>query len=104
MEKKNCTPHEIRLNDGKVFKPSGCIPRVGTEYGKFDESDICDELAGNIDGLPNVEDGILLIVSAITLKAAKASGRTDCIAPATGHPDTLRTHKGHIVSVPGFVR
>lgn len=44
------------------------------------------------------------IVSAIVLKAAKAAGREDCIAPATGHPDVVRNEKGQIVSVPGFVR
>lgn len=30
-------------------------------------------------------------------------GRTDVVAPATGHPDCIRKD-GFIVSVPGFVR
>jgi hypothetical protein len=30
--------------------------------------------------------------------------RDDVVAPATGHPDTMRNDKGHIISVPGFVR
>jgi len=42
-------------------------------------------------------------VSALVLSAAKAAGRTDCVAPATGHPACVRKD-GFIVSVPGFVR
>lgn len=30
------------------------------------------------------------IVSALVLTAAKAAGRTDCVAPATGHPQCVR--------------
>jgi hypothetical protein len=47
---------------------------------------------------------VLYIVSALVLTAAKAAVRTDCVAPATGHPDCVRNDKGFIVSVPGFVR
>ena len=39
----------------------------------------------------------------ILLEAAKEKGRTDVVAPATGHPDCIRKD-GFIVSVPGFVR
>lgn len=41
--------------------------------------------------------------SAMVLAAAKNKGRTDVVAPATGHPDCKREN-GFIVSVPGFVR
>ena len=37
------------------------------------------------------------------IAVAKAKGRTNCVAPATGHPDCIRKD-GFIVSVPGFVR
>ena len=30
-------------------------------------------------------------------------GRNDLLAPATGHPETVRNEQGQIVSVPGFV-
>jgi hypothetical protein len=33
-----------------------------------------------------------------------ASNRDDLVAPATGHPDTIRNEKGQIISVPGFVQ
>ena len=42
----------------------------------------------------------MLIVSAMVLSA---SDRTDLVAPATGHPDTIRNDKGQIISVPGFI-
>ena len=34
---------------------------------------------------------------------AACNDRSDLVAPATGHPDAVRSEKGHIVSVPGFV-
>lgn len=49
------------------------------------------------------EEGTVYIVSALVLAAAKEKGRTDVVAPATGHPDCVRKD-GFIVSVPGFVR
>lgn len=57
---------------------------------------------GEISGLPEPEDGVAYIVSALLLAATKEAGRKDCVAPASGHPDVLRNEKGHIV--PGFVR
>lgn len=53
---------------------------------------------GEIENLPEPEEGTIYIVSA----AAKEKGRTDVVAPATGHPDCKREN-GFIVSVPGFV-
>jgi hypothetical protein len=35
---------------------------------------------------------------------AQAAKRQDVVSPATGHHDCVRNDKGHIVSVPGFVR
>lgn len=48
------------------------------------------------------KEGTIYIVSAMVLAAAKEKGRTDVVAPATGHPDCIRKD-GFIVSVPGFV-
>lgn len=49
------------------------------------------------------ECGIEIIFHNNDLAAAKEKGRTDVVAPATGHPDCIRKD-GFIVSVPGFVR
>lgn len=62
-----------------------------------------DGTEGDLDNLPEPEEGTIYIVSAMVLAAAKNKGRTDVVAPATGHPDCIRKD-GFIVSVPGFVR
>lgn len=89
----NCTPHEVRLNDGRVFPPSGILVRVSTKYSEFDADGIASAEYGELE--------LLYIVSAI-VKAA-APQRSDLVCPATGHPDAVRVN-GQIVSVPGFIR
>lgn len=98
----NFTPHAITLNDGRVFESVG-VARVGNTFSDFDSSGVCSVAYGDIEGLPAPQEDTLYIVSALVLSAAKAAGRTDCVAPATGHPACVRD-KGFIVSVPGFVR
>lgn len=98
----NMTPHAITLNDGRVFESVG-VARVGNTFSDFDDSGVCSVAYGDIEGLPAPQEDTLYIVSALVLSAAKAAGRTDCVAPATGHPACVRD-KGFIVSVPGFVR
>lgn len=98
----NLTPHAITLNDGRVFESVG-VARVGNTFSDFDSDGVCSVAYGDIEGLPAPQEGTLYIVSALVLSAAKAAGRTDCVAPATGHPACVRD-KGFIVSVPGFVR
>jgi len=99
----NFTPHKIALNDGRSFEPVGSAPiRVSAEFGEI-INDICSQNFGEITGLPEPKLGVILIVSGLVLTAAKKMGRTDCVAPATGHPETIRNEKGHIVSVPCFV-
>nr|WP_311147296.1 hypothetical protein [Prevotella pallens] len=100
---KNYTPHPIALNDGRSFASEG-LARVSATFSSFDENGVCSQQFGDVTGLPAPADDTLYIVSALVLTAAKAQGRTDCVAPATGHPDCVRNDKGFIVSVPGFVR
>lgn len=95
----NCTPHVVRLNDGREFPPSGILPRVGQVFSPAgDDFFICTW--GQVVGLPDPEPNKLLIVSAMV--QAAVSGRVDLVAPATGHPEARREN-GHIVSVPGFI-
>lgn len=96
---RNFTPHEIKLNDGRSFKSQG-VARVSASFTGFDGDGICRQEFGDVQGLPDPQDGVKLIVSAMVLAA---SDRADLVAPATGHPETVRNEKGHIVSVPGFV-
>ncbi len=97
----NLTPHSIRLNDGREF-PSEGLARVTDTYTEFDEAGVCFVRHGEINGLPAMQEGVMYIVSAMVLSAAKELGRNDVVAPATGHPLCQRTN-GFIVSVPGFV-
>ena len=100
---KNYTPHAITLNDGRTFASEG-LARVSATFSDFDADGVCEQQFGDVTGLPAPAAGVLYIVSTLVLTAAKAAGRTDCVAPATGHPDCKRNDKGFIVSVPGFVR
>ena len=98
----NATPHAIALNNGEIFEPSGILPRVSQTISEFDENGIATQSFGEIEGLPAPEAGVVFIVSALVLSACK--DRTDLVAPATNHELTIRNEKGHIISVPGFVR
>ena len=100
---KNYTPHPIALNDGREFASEG-LARVSATFTSFDENGVCEQQFGDVTGLPAPAADTLYIVSALVLTAAKQAGRTDCVAPATGHPDCVRDEKGFIKSVPGFVR
>lgn len=100
---RNLTPHPIKLNDGREFASEG-LARVSAIFSTFDENGVCSQEFGQITGLPEPADNTLYIVSVLVLTEAKAQGRTDCVAPATGHPECVRDEKGFIKSVPGFVR
>ena len=98
----NLTPHAIALNDGRIFAPSGVVARVTTSFADI-VNDVCEVVYGEVENLPEPkEGGVVYIVSAMVLGGCK--GRHDVVAPATGHPQTIRNEKGHIVSVPCFVR
>tara|TARA_R110002012_G_scaffold155160_5_gene316033 strand:- start:159 stop:458 length:300 start_codon:yes stop_codon:yes gene_type:complete len=99
MQYFNYTPHKIVLNDGRSFKSNG-VARVSASFTAFN-GDVCRQTFGEVNGLPEPREGVTLIVSAMVLSASK---RHDLVAPATGHPETVRNDQGHIVSVPGFVK
>ena len=98
----NATPHEIKMNDGRIFEPSGILPRVNQTMSEFDDNGIAIQSFGEVEGLPEPAPEVVYIVSAMVLSAAK--DRKDLVAPATNHKNTVRNEKGHIVSVPGFVK
>jgi hypothetical protein len=106
----NCTPHAIVINDdGPTFPPSGIVARVANEF-KFSTVVggylVSTVETGAITGLPAPVEKTHYIVSAMVLEANNRlpEPRTDLLAPATGHPQTIRDAAGHIVSVHGFVR
>jgi ABC-type cobalt transport system substrate-binding protein len=101
MNYVNLTPHAINLNDGRRFSASGQVARVQASYTPFAD-DICRQVFGEVENLPAPQEGVRYIVSGMVLGAVV--NRDDVVAPATGHPDTVRNEQGHIISVPGFVR
>ena len=98
----NLTPHVINMNDGRAFEPSGTVARCSQEYGTPDENGVCPVTFGDVFGVPEPIEGTIFIVSALVSKAL--ASRTDVVSPATGHPHAVRNEKGHIVSVPFFVK
>ena len=102
----NCTPHEVCLNDGTKFPPSGVCPRISSGYTEPDENGIATPTFGEVEGLPEPQENTLYIVSGMVLSACK--DRNDLVAPATSHPKSVRfsdgPHKGQVQSVFCFVR
>ena len=83
----NATPHAIQLNNGKVFEPSGILPRVSQEISEFDGNLIATQSFGKVEGLPEPEHGVVYIVSTMVMSACK--DRVDLVAPATNHKDKI---------------
>ena len=124
MKYVNLTPHAITLHtpSGEVsFPPSGSVARVSVEMvhdttvpvpivadpslpSDFLAAPVFSQRYGAVENLPDPcpEFSTIYIVSGLVLAAC--SDRHDVFAPATGHKDVKRNEKGHIVSVPGFVR
>ena len=98
MKYLNYTPHRICLNDGRSFEPAG-LARVSSSFSEI-TGDECQQIFGEVEGLPAPKTGVKIIVSAMVLAA---SNRSDLVAPATGHPLTKRNDKVHIISVPCFI-
>lgn len=100
MNYVNLTPHPIKLNDGRVFEPSGKVARVSNEFTEWDENCVCGVIYGDIENLPEPQPDTLYIVSQMVWNVCD---RDDVVAPATGHPLCKRNEKGFIESVPGFI-
>ena len=105
----NCTPHVVAVKaiGGNIveFPPSGNVIRVHScSVGMPDLESSCGNVFsiakntfGIPEGIPEPEDGVLFIVSAIVLAN---SDRIDLVRPDTG-PTAVREN-GHIQYVMGF--
>ena len=96
----NLTPHTINITNGAAYAASGQVARVANTHTPFDADGVASIEWWEVTGLPEPQDGVLYIVSALVAQAAK---RYDVVSPASGHPNVVRVN-GQIVSVPGFVR
>jgi hypothetical protein len=101
----NCTPHTVNIYalDGVTLlgsiEPSGIIPRASEETTlvAWDEVEnlggvlvpTVETVYGKLEDCPSPEEGVVLIVSFITAKAAKDTGRTtsDLRVPGKGVRD-----------------
>jgi len=110
MRLVNLTPHAVtvRLESGdRVFEPSGQVARVAVSSTKTDEIDgipVVSQTYGQIEGLPEPQEGTIFIVSMVVRQAAQAQGRMDVVSPDTSPQGAIRDEAGRIVAVRGFVR
>ena len=102
---KNLTSHAIVVDNGKTqaaYEPSGEVARVLTEtsvVGEVDGFEIAESVVTG-DNLPSQQEGTYLLVS-VMVKSLRPD-REDLLSPNTA--EAKRNGKGHIISVPGFIR
>ena len=103
---KNLTPHLVVIQDGErkiELQPSGIIPRVETVETPTDriEGISCvTRITGDVEGLPDPEVGVFLLVSSMVFDA---SDRSDLVAPDTGKT-CIRDEAGRIIAVTRLIR
>ena len=113
MKMLNLTPHAIVLRavDGAevTLPPSGVVARVQTTAEAVAglnvdgrEWPIVQTKFGQVQCLPEPEEGTVFVVSLLVLQAAtKQLERRDLLAPDTG-PTAIRNAAGQIIAVRGF--
>lgn len=94
----NMTPHAVNfiLTDGseRTFEPSGNLIRLSQKneiVGEIDSLPLMKTVFGEPEGLPEFEEGVYYIVSALVKSALPH--RSDLLVPS----DPVRDDKGRIV-------
>jgi len=111
----NLTPHTITVFDSSGKKclieipPSGQVARVATmaeEVGALPinghDVPINRVTYGEVENLPEPQNGTIYIVSVLVLQALKGQ-RTDVMAPDTGPDSVVRDENGRIAGVRAFL-
>jgi len=86
-----------------TLEPLGIIPRVATIETPSEEIEgipAVSQKMGDIEGLPNPEEGVFFLVSAMVFGA---SDRQDLLAPDTGKT-CIRDDQGRIQAVTRLIR
>lgn len=105
---KNLTPHAVNIiaEDGSTtatFAPEGAVARA-TQHaevvGSLNGVELVSMKFGETVDLPTPQEGIFLIVSVITINAAKAEGRTTSDLLMTADP--VRNDEGQIIGCRRF--
>ena len=99
MKAINLTPHAINVvNDNGesiiTFEPSGTVARVSCKTvvtGKVMGIPVTETAYGTVEGLPEAQDGIIYIVSALV--AQRCKDRNDVFIPN----ESVRDDKGRII-------
>jgi len=96
----NLTPHTITETiTAQSFAPSGQVARIRQSSELTDTINgimVYTTTYGAVEGLPEPEEGIIYIVSAMCL--AGVEGRTDVVAPG----NLLRDENGQPIGCQGF--
>jgi hypothetical protein len=96
----NLTPHVINVGS-LAIAPNGAIARVSSSVVKIDEVDGVDVVKttfGTVEGLPNTQEGVWLIVSALVRLAAPE--RSDLLSPG----EQVRNAAGQVVGCKNLTR
>lgn len=92
----NLTPHAVNIVNGPSFPPSGQVARcsmITHHRGEIGGIPVAQRQMGPVEGLPDPEEGVFYIVSAMVREAAEDDGRRDCLSPGV----LLRDDDGNIV-------
>lgn len=102
MQYVNLTTEEVRLNDGRVFPPSGDVATVTVTFTDVVD-DISKEQYGEVIGLPTRQGGQRFIVTTMVLDALNGT-RDDVVIPAITHPKVIKDETGKILTIPCFAQ
>lgn len=101
MKLVNLTPHEIcEATTGKKFPASGMVARVSAQYspaGELDDIPLFSARFGEVEGLPEPQEGVVFIVSSMVLETMRER-RGDIVAPG----DLVRDQNGNPIGCRGF--
>ena len=115
----NLTPHAMVVfsSDGTTevarIEPTGVVVRVQTEATEVGvvsingaDIPVVETSYGQVENLPEQQDGTTFVVSTMVLSALKALGvnRRDVVAPDTGPQAVVRDGEGRILGVKRFTR
>lgn len=109
MELVNLTPHTINIGEF-ALPASGQVARVKVEQVQVATLDLDGPVPvvvnsfGQVEGLPDPQEGVAYLVSGLVLQALEAQGilRGDVFAPDTG-PTAIRGENGQIKAVTRLV-
>lgn len=111
MKIVNLTPHTVNIIDEKgnvtrSYEPSGTVARVSTvsqEVGTLDGVPVVRTSYGDVEGLPDPQNGTVYLVS-LVVGQALAGKRDDIYGPDTSPESVVRDNQGQIVGVRRLVK